>query len=473
MSKRKDAQQIRHFLRDVDREVARGLTILDVCHKYGVSVRTYYRWRLRYDPAMADDTRRAEELQAEVDQLKRLVAELMLDKRCCRTSQKKVVTATQQRAAADFLMATYQVSQRRPVAAHYNLGNTLAQYKKLPKAVAAYRKALDIDPRLVHAHAAMGRDLTKQGLFVEGTKALQRALALLGQGDPFRSVVLQELKRSTALLALDRRIPLVLQNKDPAAPPELLQMAVICQFMKKQSASAARLYEAAFKADPSLAEDARNLHRYNAACAAALAGAAQVPEDGKRSEKEAAAFREQARAWLSADLTRLGERLKNAAPLAILLVEQRLSHWQEDADLASVRDAGMLANLPAEEGKVWQKLWAYVAERLNEVRGRFTDMRVEHELTQKEKGRLHAWNMVAGRTNLLELESTAFDTLLKLQDPAGKQIAEYDDISAENLNSRLIFTPPADGVYRLVATSFEQAGAGPYTLRIREFKDVK
>jgi hypothetical protein len=81
--------------------------------------------------------------------------------------------------------------------------------------------------------------------------------------------------------------------------------------------------------------------------------------------------------------------------------------------------------------------------------------------------------MVAGRTYLLELESTAFDTFLKLQDPAGKQIAENDDISADNLNSRLIFTPPADGVYRLVATSFEQAGAGPYTLRIREFKDVK
>jgi hypothetical protein len=27
----------------------------------------------------------------------------------------------------------------------------------------------------------------------------------------------------------------------------------------------------------------------------------------------------------------------------------------------------------------------------------------------------------------------------------------------------------ADGVYRIVATSFEQAGTGPYTLRIREF----
>ncbi len=89
MSKRKDAQRIRHFLREADRDLAKGLTILDVCRKHGVSMRTYYRWRHRYDPAMADDTRRAEELQAEVDRLKRLVAELMLDKQMLQDVAKK------------------------------------------------------------------------------------------------------------------------------------------------------------------------------------------------------------------------------------------------------------------------------------------------------------------------------------------------------------------------------------------------
>ena len=32
------------------------------------------------------------------------------------------------------------------------------------------------------------------------------------------------------------------------------------------------------------------------------------------------------------------------------------------------------------------------------------------------------------------------------------------------------FRVPADGTYRIVATSFEQKGSGPYTLRIRELK---
>jgi hypothetical protein len=79
--------------------------------------------------------------------------------------------------------------------------------------------------------------------------------------------------------------------------------------------------------------------------------------------------------------------------------------------------------------------------------------------------------MVAGRIYIIDMESTAFDTFLKLQDPAGKPLAENDDIEpGVNLNSRLSFTAPADGVYRIITTSFEQAGVGRYMLRIREVR---
>ena len=43
----------------------------------------------------------------------------------------------------------------------------------------------------------------------------------------------------------------------------------------------------------------------------------------------------------------------------------------------------------------------------------------------------------------------------------------------ENLNSRLLFTAPADGTYRLVATSFEGMGIGTYYLTVRAFVDPK
>lgn len=74
-------------------------------------------------------------------------------------------------------------------------------------------------------------------------------------------------------------------------------------------------------------------------------------------------------------------------------------------------------------------------------------------------------------TYVLDLESPAFDAFLILEDAAGKKLSEHDDITpGVNTNSRLIFEAPADGVYRIVATSFEQRGAGAYTLTIREFK---
>ena len=89
MSKRKDSRQIVRLLRDADRDLARGLTIGDVCRKHGISQNTYYRWRQRHDPAKVDDARRVRELEGEVERLKRLVAELLLDKQLLQDVAKK------------------------------------------------------------------------------------------------------------------------------------------------------------------------------------------------------------------------------------------------------------------------------------------------------------------------------------------------------------------------------------------------
>lgn len=90
MSKRRTAEQIQRLLREADRDLAKGLTIADVCRKLGIAANTYYRWRQQYDPAQVDDARRVRELPNEVDRLKRLVAELLLDKQMLQeVAQKK------------------------------------------------------------------------------------------------------------------------------------------------------------------------------------------------------------------------------------------------------------------------------------------------------------------------------------------------------------------------------------------------
>jgi putative transposase len=89
MGKRRTAEQITRLLREADRDLAKGLTVGDVCRKIGISQNAYYRWRQRFDPARVDDSRRVRELQAEVERLKLLVAELLLDKKMLQEVAKK------------------------------------------------------------------------------------------------------------------------------------------------------------------------------------------------------------------------------------------------------------------------------------------------------------------------------------------------------------------------------------------------
>jgi putative transposase len=89
MQKRRTAEQVARLLRDFDRDLTKGLTVPDICRKAGIAETTYYRWRKRHDPAQVDADRRCRELESEVGRLKRLVAELMLDKQMLQDLAKK------------------------------------------------------------------------------------------------------------------------------------------------------------------------------------------------------------------------------------------------------------------------------------------------------------------------------------------------------------------------------------------------
>jgi transposase-like protein len=78
--KRHTAEQVIPKLRQAEADLAQGLTVGQVCQKLGISEPTFHRWRLRYGGMKADDAKRLKELEAENARLKRLVAELALDK---------------------------------------------------------------------------------------------------------------------------------------------------------------------------------------------------------------------------------------------------------------------------------------------------------------------------------------------------------------------------------------------------------
>jgi hypothetical protein len=82
----------------------------------------------------------------------------------------------------------------------------------------------------------------------------------------------RQLRGCEALLALEARLPAVLRGEArPGDAAERLRFAEVCH-LKKRYADAASLFEKAFADKPQLADDMQAAHRYNAACAAALAG---------------------------------------------------------------------------------------------------------------------------------------------------------------------------------------------------------
>ncbi len=80
MRRRRTAEEVARLLRDPDRDLAKGLTVSDICRKVGIAETTYYRGRQQFDPEQVNSDRRCRELELEVDRLKKLVAELLLDK---------------------------------------------------------------------------------------------------------------------------------------------------------------------------------------------------------------------------------------------------------------------------------------------------------------------------------------------------------------------------------------------------------
>ena len=78
--KRHTPEQIVNVLRQIEVAIANGKTTPVACKEAGITEQTYYRWRKEYGGLKVDQAKRLKELEQENSKLKRLVAELSLDK---------------------------------------------------------------------------------------------------------------------------------------------------------------------------------------------------------------------------------------------------------------------------------------------------------------------------------------------------------------------------------------------------------
>jgi hypothetical protein len=85
---------------------------------------------------------------------------------------------------------------------------------------------------------------------------------------------------------------------------------------------------------------------------------------------------------------------------------------------------------------------------------------------RKKHCRPYDVRMSGGKTYVIDLISKQFDAFLRLEDAAGKQLAQDDDSGGAN-NARIRFKAPSDGVYRIIATSFGME-TGLFQLKVKE-----
>ena len=83
-TKRLKPEQIVNLLRQIEVEIANGKTTPQACRDAQITAQTYYRWRKEFGGLKLDQAKRLKELEKENSRLKRLVAELSLEKQVLR-----------------------------------------------------------------------------------------------------------------------------------------------------------------------------------------------------------------------------------------------------------------------------------------------------------------------------------------------------------------------------------------------------
>jgi hypothetical protein len=164
-------------------------------------------------------------------------------------------------------------------------------------------------PDHAESHCNLGHALWKQGEYTQALIALERGHELGSRRKDWPYPSAQWVRECRRRIELDGRLAAVLRGEaQPADADERDAYAHLC-YEKKRYVAAARFFSQVLAADPKPADDLDNSHRYQAACAASLAGCGRGDDAAQLDGQERARWRKQALHWLRADLKAYDELL--------------------------------------------------------------------------------------------------------------------------------------------------------------------
>ena len=117
------------------RQAEEGTAIGEVCRSAGISEATFYNWRKKYGGLLPSEMKRLKQMEEENNKLKKLVADLSLDKAMLQdVIKKKAMTPARRRHVVDELRDGWRVSIRRACSVieavrasyHYKAGDLIA-----------------------------------------------------------------------------------------------------------------------------------------------------------------------------------------------------------------------------------------------------------------------------------------------------------------------------------------------------------
>ena len=238
---------------------------------------------------------------------------------------------------------------------HKALAHALQSAGRLDEAVAEFREAVRINPRFSAAYLFLARALIEMGDY----RGALDALAKIAPGpppDPFLSPSTL-IARAEGFIALEPRLPdVVLGSEIPADAEESVLFARLA-FAQRRYKEAALLWSDAFTASPALAADLVSADRFQAARAAALASVADGQQEASLEAKSQLRWREQAIAWLEADLAASFAALETGSYQQRSAANKRLGRWQVDPALAGLRDGPNLAGIAESERRSLHAFW--------------------------------------------------------------------------------------------------------------------